>query len=195
MTEISENALTSISEQYHAYLGWTSAKQAGESVLFTYRGEITQHRIETLLKLTESSILDNGYKRKVMRRVGSILIETLQNVSLHGVKEKQGRGLSFITLVVNKEHFKLVCGNVILQEEANLLSYKLDELNKLSSSELRKLYIETLCNQNFSYKGGAGLGLLTVAKKSGHPISYRIEAIDESYAYFISEVLVDAYAN
>lgn len=195
MVEISENALTTISEHYHAYLSWSPAKQAGEKVLFTYSGEVTQHRIETLLKLTESSVLDNGYKRKVMKRVGSILIETLQNISLHGVKERAGRGLSFITLLVNGEQFKLVTGNVILQEEANLLAYKLDELNKLSSSELRKLYIETLCNQNFSYKGGAGLGLLTVAKKSGHPLNYRIEAIDEAYAYFISEVNVEAQAN
>ncbi len=195
MAEISENALTTISEQYHAYLGWSSAKQAGEKVLFSYNGEITQHRIETLLKLTESAILDNGYKRKVMKRVGGILIETLQNISLHGVKERAGRGLSFITLLVNGDKFKLVTGNVILQEEANLLAYKLDELNKLSSSELRKLYIETLCNQNFSYKGGAGLGLLTVAKKSGHPLHYRIEAIDEAYAYFISEITVEAQAN
>lgn len=195
MAEISENALTTISERYHAYLSWSPAKQAGEKVLFTYRGEISQHRIETLLKLAESSILDNGYKRKVMKRVGSILIETLQNISLHGVKERLGSGLSFITLLVNQTHFTLVTGNIILLEEANLLSYKLDELNKLNAPELRKLYIETLCNQNFSYKGGAGLGLLTVAKKSGHPINYRIEAIDDTYAYFISEVLVDSQAN
>lgn len=190
MAEISDTALTTLSEQYHAYLGWSPLKAEGERVLFTYSGEISQHHINTLLKATELAILDSGSKRKVMKRVCSILIECLQNVSLHGTKDGKGSSRSFVTILRNHDTFKLICGNLILQQDANLLSYKIDELNKLSPPELRKLYIETLCNQNFSYKGGAGLGLLTVAKKSGEPIQYNIVSIDEKFAFFISEVSV-----
>lgn len=191
MTNLSASSLETLSELYHAYLGWSPEKAAGESVLFAYRGDITQHRIDNLLKLTEVAVLDSGSKRKVMKRVCSIFIETFQNISIHGAKDSVGKGSAFLVLLGNKDSFRLVTGNLVLMQDANLLAYRIDQLNALNTAELRKLYIETLCNQNYSYKGGAGLGLLTVAKKSSGPIRYSVTQLDEQYAYFVNEVIVD----
>lgn len=191
MTDLSASSLETLSELYHAYLGWSSEKAAGETVLFAYHGDITQHRIDNLLKLTETAVLDSGAKRKVMKRVCSIFIESFQNISIHGAKDTKGRGSAFLVLLGNKDRFRLVTGNLVLMQDANLLAYRIDQLNALNSAELRKLYIETLCNHNYSYKGGAGLGLLTVAKKSSSPIVYKVAQLDNTYGFFVNEVTVN----
>lgn len=190
MAAISDKALNQLSELYHSYLSWTPEKAEGQRVLVAYTGEITQQRIDNLIKITENAIIDTGSKRKVMKRVCSVLIECLQNTSIHGTRDDDGKTNSFYILLTDSATFKVITGNLILMEEANLLSYKLDELKKLTTAELRKLYIETLCNENFSYKGGAGLGFLTVAKKAEQPIEYSILPIDDTFAFFTTEVVL-----
>jgi hypothetical protein len=188
MAAISEQSLNKLSELYHSHLGWSPEKAAGERVLISFQGEISQPRIDTLLRLTEDAVIDSGSKRKVMKRVCSVLIECLQNISIHGTKDDAGQSNSFFILLTDKEEFRVITGNLILMEDANLLSFKLDELKKLTPTELRKLYIETLCNQNYSYKGGAGLGFLTIAKKALRPIEYSILPLDDKFAYFTTEI-------
>ncbi len=184
MRAISEHALARLSELYHNKLGWSPAKEAGETVLLSYSGDINQRKIDALLKLTEEAILDHGSKRQVMKRVCTVLIECLQNISIHGAKDKSGMGKSFFILSANKEDYLIHCGNLVFQEDANLLAFKIDELNSLSIAELRKLYIETLCNDSFNYKGGAGLGFLTIAKKSSKPMAYELIPTENDLAFF-----------
>lgn len=184
MRAISEHALARLSELYHNKLGWSPAKEAGETVLLSYSGDINQRKIDALLKLTEEAILDHGSKRQVMKRVCTVLIECLQNISIHGAKDKNGTGKSFFILSANKEDYLIHCGNLVFQEDANLLAFKIDELNALSIAELRKLYIETLCNDSFNYKGGAGLGFLTIAKKSSKPMTYELIPTENDLAFF-----------
>lgn len=184
MRAISEHALARLSELYHNKLGWSPAKEAGEAVLLSYSGDINQRKIDALLKLTEEAILDHGSKRQVMKRVCTVLIECLQNISIHGAKDKDGTGKSFFILSANKEDYLIHCGNLVFQEDANLLAFKIDELNALSIAELRKLYIETLCNDSFNYKGGAGLGFLTIAKKSSKPMTYELIPTENDLAFF-----------
>lgn len=184
MRAISENAQARLSELYHNKLGWSPAKEAGEAVLFAYSGDINQRKIDALLKITEEAILDNGSKRQVMKRVCTVLIECLQNISIHGAKDEKGKGTSFFILSANKEDYLIQCGNLVFKEDANLLAFKIDELNALSLPELRKLYIETLCNDSFNYKGGAGLGFLTIAKKSSKPMVYDLIATENDLAFF-----------
>ncbi|MFT4682795.1 MAG: hypothetical protein ACJAU0_000845 [Flavobacteriales bacterium] len=184
MRAISKNAQAHLSELYHNKLGWSPAKEAGESVLLTYSGDINQRKIDALLKLTEEAILDHGSKRQVMKRVCTVLIECLQNISIHGAKDNTGKGKSFFILSTNNEDYIVRCGNLVFQEDANLLAFKIDELNAFSLPELRKLYIETLCNDSFNYKGGAGLGFLTIAKKSSKPMTYELISTESDLAFF-----------
>lgn len=190
MAAISKNAQQGINDQYHRLLSSAQLTDQIDKVLLSYSGGINQSRIDAILGLTESSIIDHGSKRKVMKRVCTILIECLQNISFHGTKDDNGEANCYITIRQNAENIFINTGNLILSEDANLLAYKLEELNKLSEAELRKLYIETLCNQNFSYKGGAGLGFLTIAKKAAQPIKYELQSLNEKFSYFSSEIVV-----
>jgi hypothetical protein len=58
------------------------------------------------------------------------------------------------------------------------------KINLLSIEELKDYYIETLNNEAFSGKGGGGLGMIDIARKSGQKIEYTFHPVDESYSFF-----------
>ena len=152
-------------------------------ILFSHLGEFNHTKIDQLLKFAETAVLLEGSKRKVMKRICSVLIECLQNIAHHAARDQSGQQQAFAMLSKHQGFYRLVTGNLILQQDANLIDYRLGELNKLDQSEVRKLYIETLCNENFSFKGGAGLGFLTIAKKTKNKIDYHIAPLDDHFAY------------
>lgn len=190
MAVISESAKTEISRLYHEMLGWSPIKGLGERVLLSYTGDISQPKIDLLLRLSENAILDNGSKRMVMKRVCSVIIECLQNTAIHGTKDGEGNLSNFYVLRANADSFIITTGNLILKHDAHLLGDKIDHLGSMSLPELRKMYIETLCNDSFNDKGGAGLGFLTMAKRSNYPMQYSITEVNDRFSFFTVSVSV-----
>ena len=163
---------------------------SNELVLLSHFGNLNQPKITSLINIVEQATLENGIKRRIMKRVCSVMIESLQNISIHGALDRKGNQNAMIILTFNGEEVKIITGNLIHNEDVGVVDYKLTQINKLSLEELRKLYIETLCNENFSQKGGAGLGFLTVAKKVALPIEYELVSIDENQSYFVNTLRI-----
>jgi hypothetical protein len=162
-----------------------------ETTLLAYHGSFNQGEIDSVVKLMEGAVIESGSKRSVMKRICTVLIEMLQNISIHGAKNKEDQCDSFVVISSSSHSFRIVTGNLILSADSGNLSRKLDQLNSLGQSELRKLYVENLCNENYSLKGGAGLGFLTMAKKAIQPFQFNIERLDDIYSYFTLEVKIE----
>ncbi|MEJ6681819.1 MAG: SiaB family protein kinase [Flavobacteriales bacterium] len=181
MTGIKEIPLESIK---HRYLELVSSDLSSKTVLISHFGDLTEAKIEALLKITEETILEAGSKRQMMRRICSLLVEALQNISNHSAKDQNGKANSFLILEHSDLNFTIKTGNLISADEIITLEQKLNTINRLNENELRKLYIETLCNDNFNQKGGAGLGFLTMAKKINGLLDYQILNVNKNLAYF-----------
>ena len=80
MTGIKEIPLESIK---HRYLELVSSDLSSKTVLISHFGDLNEAKIEALLKITEETILEVGSKRQMMRRICSLLVEALQNISNH----------------------------------------------------------------------------------------------------------------
>ena len=119
-----------------------------------------------------------------MKRIGNVLIECLQNVMRHGLIEDNGYTQLYLTLEATPVGFQVQCGNMVDTEMRTILSERLSEINGMEEEVLRKTYIETLCNGEMSSKGGAGLGLLSLAKKANGPIEYRFDTQDDQRELF-----------
>lgn len=183
---ISKASINSLRSLYQDTIVNVSSQLDG-IILFSLFGEINQEKMESVLKITEKSILDSGSKRRIMKRICSVEIECFQNIVKHGaVIDNQKSG--FIILSKIKDEFKLYCGNLVHAEEQTLIEEKINLINSLGDNELRKLYIETLCNENFSSKGGAGLGFLTIAKKSERPVEFNLLPINKTHSFFLMEI-------
>ncbi len=188
MTIIKGRQLDELKGIYHDTIGHIVSPENDGLLLFSHFGNFNPVKNESTLKLTESLILETGDKRQTMKRFCSLLIEVLQNISLHAARDRSDQMHAFLVISKNKNSYRLVTGNLVLKMDSPRLEAKLEELNSMDTNSLRKLYIETLCNDEFSAKGGAGLGLLTVAKKIEGKINFDIIPIDSSFNYFKMDV-------
>lgn len=190
MTTLSSMILRNAQEVFREHTMRVFDGGDGGTILISHFGEFSHAKVDLLLKFIESSVLLSGSKRKVMKRICSVTIECLQNITHHAARDESGSQQSFVLLSKHGDHFRLSTGNLILQEDSSLIDYRLSELNKLDQKEVRKLYIETLCNENFSFKGGAGLGFLTISKKTKSPIAYDLSSVNERFAYLSMSIAI-----
>ena len=188
MTSITGQKLEGLKAVYHDLIGKIVHSGTSETLLLSHFGDFNQVKNESTLKVTESMILEAGDKRQTMKRFCSLMIEVLQNISLHGARDRSGHMHAYLVVARSKQAYRLMTGNLVLSGDIPILEKRMHELNSLDKNALRKLYIETLCNEEFSYKGGAGLGLLTIAKRADEKLKYEVQKVDENFGYFQLEV-------
>lgn len=188
MTGITEIPLKQIK---HEYLEAFSPTSADKTIVLSHFGNFTENKITSLIKLTEEIILETGAKRQTMRRVCSLMVEALQNIINHSAKDEHGDPNSFLILESEADKFRLKTGNLIWAKDIIPLEQKLNSINRLNENELRKQYIETLCNDNFNQKGGAGLGFLTMAKKITGNIDYSMISVNQKCSYFVLGIALE----
>ncbi|MCS7073860.1 MAG: SiaB family protein kinase [Bacteroidia bacterium] len=159
-------------------------------VLFAYKGDFTTELLKSILKTTDLKMEELGEERIVRKRVNSILIECLQNMIYHSEKFESGKeDISSSILVISRtgEGFMIEHGNVVTPEVAEKLSKHIDKINSMTGEQLRDYYNEVLTNEEFSAKGGAGLGIIDIARKTkNNKVLYDFKPTSEEGLLFFS---------
>ena len=118
-------------------------------------------------------MVKNEETSQVQRKVFNVMVECLQNISKHadpmsGQEDEERRG---IVLVSHGEtSYNVITGNVIKAEKRAALEATLQHINSLDKEGLSALYKQQILGGKISEKGGAGLGFIDIAKKSGNKI-------------------------
>ena len=188
MTSITGQKLEALKAIYHDLISSVIAAENHGTLLFSHFGDFDNSKIESTIKLMESAVIESGDKRSTMKRVCAMLIELLQNISIHGTRDRQGHMNSYLVVAKFKGHYTLYSGNLIFSDAVKPLTERMDSLMQLDATALRKLYIEILCNEEYSAQGGAGLGLVTIVKRAERHVKYDIDKIDEHFGFFRLEV-------
>ena len=103
-----------------------------------------------------------------------------QNITRH--QETITNGL-FI-LKKKKYSYYITSANLIKNSTIESLKSKIEKINTLNSESLKQYSRQVLDNGTFSSKGGAGLGLIEMARKSGRKFRYEFNQINDSYSIF-----------
>jgi hypothetical protein len=88
------------------------------------------------------------------------------------------------------EGYHIVTGNYIANENVTGMKNRLDEVNALSKEELKEYYKQILNNGEMSLKGGGGLGMIDIARKTGQKLGYHFEKIDEKVSFFNLDIKI-----
>ncbi len=151
-----------------------------------YFGSFDEQQIQNILKKIDNSIAN--YKKSIKRRIFYVSVELLQNVYHHAVKTtNNGQSLNlmmFVFLKLNDEKIKITCGNFVNKKKFNTIVSRIEQLNMLSEDEVRVLYKRVLNNQEFSEKGGGGLGMIDVKRKSTYPFEYDYIILNKNLYFF-----------
>ena len=158
---------------------------------YIYKGEVTSTVVTNILDLAKINLNEDDLK-PVSSRIYFILGEGLQNISRHQDKIDDKTPAESIILISKKElRYTITTGNLIKKEKEKELEEKLQKINSLTIEELRELARYIRKNYTLSDKGGANLGLVEMAKRSGSKLIYGFKDYNEKYAYFYFSIELD----
>ena len=165
-------------------------KMDAENIILTYNGEINAELLEAVYSMIHLHFEEKKTSPDKKKKLFNILIECLQNVFHHhapGKKGVSGTDVSLTGLVIKRygdDSYNIITGNYLLNTETESLKKKLDEVNELSPESLRSYYQDSLITNEFSKKGGAGLGIIEMARKSGNKLIYEFTKVNDEYSFF-----------
>ncbi|MFZ0283482.1 MAG: SiaB family protein kinase, partial [Bacteroidales bacterium] len=166
-------------------------KMISERLMFVYRGEITEDNSLPLITLLENEMKDDSYGSAGRKRLFMYVLESLQNIAKHGEHQKHA-GMSVVAYSKAGDGYTITTGNIISVGHVENLKKRLEDVNKLGPEETKALYRQILGTSGFSEMGGAGLGLIEMAVKTGNKLDFGFLPVDEDFSYFILSKTVDA---
>ena len=163
---------------------WMDAKRSGD-VLIEHVGSFTSSYIDSVLPTMEQKLHEKVEKENIQKKAFHIFVECAQNLYHHvepieAVAAEYGEGnLGAIVMSKEGDYCRITTGNFIHKEKSKSLQAQIDKLNTLNNSEIKNLYRETVNNKQFSDKGGAGLGMIDMARKSGNKLQYQFYTVKD----------------
>lgn len=185
--EIKSKNIFLLSEYYHL--------MKKNNVIMVYEGEFSQDITKTFLSMTESNFQNAQVSDSIIKKVYNIMMEALQNICKHEFKfsleDNSDSTKSLFIIAENDIEYQIITGNAIKENVIDIIKSKIEKVNSLDQDGLKALYKETRIHSTISEVGGAGLGFIDIARKSGNKISYHFEQISDGIFYFIQMVTVN----
>ncbi len=154
-----------------------------------YSGSFSDQLTDQIIGLNAVHFDEEAQFKKIQRRTGFLIAECFQNIVRHSeTKAQEG----FFHTRKNEDSFSIISGNTIENKNRDSLEKQLLEVNRLSEADLKRAYLDTLTNNQISNKGGAGLGLIEMARKTKNKLNYRFIPLQQELHYFYLQLLINA---
>jgi hypothetical protein len=170
-------------------------KMEKNNILLSFKGDVTSELLTSILQIMENKMDNMQEEPKMKKKVYNVLVECLQNLYHHmdDVADAAGdinRSAIFMIGKLNNA-YTITTGNYILGENVNGLKGRLDEVNALTKEELKEYYKKVLNNGEMSLKGGGGLGMIDIARKTGEKLEYNFLEIDNKVSFFTLNIKIN----
>lgn len=157
-----------------------------ENILVLFKGYVTPDLLTAILEIAEQKLEELGEAKKIQKKVYNVLVEAFQNAYNHvdEIQNQMYKNSVILSVGRDEEYYYVMTGNCMYASRSPKLKSVIEEINGLSKEELKERYMDVMANESFSDKGGAGLGLMDLIRKSGRPLEYNLTQISEEFAYF-----------
>ena len=165
-------------------------KMERNNIMLSFKGDITSELLTSVLQIMESKLDNLQEEPKIKKKVYNVLVECLQNLYHHldevsedsSQNEKVRSAIFMIGKIDNQ--YNIITGNYIKNANIEKLKKRLDDINLLTKEELKEYYKMILSNGELSMKGGGGLGMIDIARKTGQKLNFNFSPVDEQYSFF-----------
>ncbi|MCK4921942.1 MAG: SiaB family protein kinase [Bacteroidales bacterium] len=169
----------SLIEYYHRF--------NNDDLTLAYFGSFNDSIVEKMVNLS-NSFLENSELKGIKKRAIFLVAECFQNVARHGIdnnpKFSDGKLENAFFMRVKDKLLYIASANPIRNDKIEILTQKIEYLNKLSKSDLSQLYKNVLEEGKFSDKGGASLGLIEMARKTGNKLNFHFAPGTKDHSVF-----------
>lgn len=149
--------------------------------------------------ILKQKILHGESSNSIALRVFSMVVEQAQNIIHYSAEkcvkndsegEERELSIGIIAVGYEGEHYFVVSGNMIEEENVEGLRNRLAKLQKMDKNELKKHYKEERKKGPAITSKGAGLGFIDMAKKASKPIEFDFKKIDDKFSFFSSRTVI-----
>lgn len=164
-----------------------------QNLILVYQGDFTQESTKSILSMAERNLDSSGEDSSIKRKVFNVMVEALQNIVKHSDELVDGQVRSHAAIfLIGKEtnRYSIMSGNPIQKSNVEKLRKTLEHINGLDKDGLKELYKDIIKNTTISEKGGAGLGFVDMARKSGGKLEFEFPAMNDEYCFFSLKVNV-----
>jgi len=171
------------------------------NTILDHIGVIQYETIGELIHVFKRKIHSRGVQTSTYKKVLLVMIESLENIMKHSEccpgdrSEDSQNYMPFFSIEKQSSQFVISSSNPIKKNNTPAFKNKLDHLNTLDQQGLKDYYKETITNGQFTNRGGAGLGLIEMAKISGNKINYEFLPIDEHCDRFRMVITIKESSN
>jgi hypothetical protein len=159
-----------------------------DDLSFAYSGLFSDTITHRIVELTQYNIDASKNFVKLKNKISFLMVECYQNIVRHtDTAKEQIDDIKHVNAFFVRSigcDFYITSVNYIYNDSIQNVKEKLDRVNSLSPDELRILQKDVLAKGRLSEKGGAGLGIIEMARKSGQKIEYSFDKVDEHVSLF-----------
>ncbi len=167
---------------------------SGDRATFLYSGRFHDEHTARLITLSEEVLAGLGDSQKLRGKLAFVMVEAYQNIVRHRfVVKEEGpldRGRSLFLLRGIDDGFAVQTVNRMDAGEADALGALMQDLERLDATELKERFLSGLKATTRSERGGAGLGLIEMARRSGQPLLHGLDPLDDRSCRFALCVLL-----
>ena len=158
-------------------------------VLLHYFGEISQHLIKAYASGLEARLTNEGENSRTIKRLYNVMVESLQNIRKHsyiGIEQNEDTlTTGGILITRNGEKYLVTTCNAADASKITATMDWLWQINSLDEDGVKTLYKQRMRDSKLSAKGGAGLGFIDMVKKTGHPIKFHSDPLNDQLVCFL----------
>lgn len=168
---------------------------SGQNILLTYNGNISHDVTLAFSELAEKYLFAENKKNNLPERVHIVMIECLQNISKYAYIENKGKvkppGKGIFLVSHSDNGYRIMTGNVIENDKVGKLKSHLDKINSMNKDELKTLKSKQLLETELTEKGGAGIGLIEIARRTDQKIAYDFIPKGDNTSFFLLVVNIN----
>ena len=180
--------MSDLYDQETMLFDWLTACEK-ENIILCFKGDFDQDLVNAIVMLTEQERDVKNSSTVVRTRVFSTMVECMQNIRKYGAVSITGSDLKPGILIVcfKDGNYTVNAGNFVTTDEANALKERLDNLKTLPKEELKTLHKKVLTETNLTDKSGAGLGLISIARKADE-LNYQFRPVVNDMKFYSLQV-------
>jgi len=166
----------------------------GDRLSFLYSGLFHDEHTARLITLGEEFLEHDGVDKSVKGKLAFIMVEAYQNIVRHRAPVpadlEQGPGRSMFVLRSAAARHKVIAVNPVSNADAARLTTDLGNLGRMSMEQMKEVFLNGLKSEERTERGGAGLGLIEMSRRSGKPLRYGFSPLSADRQLFTLQVLI-----
>ena len=159
-----------------------------------YKGSLSHETMKFFTSMAEEKVSFRCKDISVRRKVFHVMVEMLQNVTRHSAdSDEAGSGNGLFVIGERPDYYYVITGNVVRSSVVRDLEDNIEMLNEMDRESLNTLHKQQIQSGELSLKGGAGLGLIDIIRKTGEKYAYQFLRLDENYHFFVLKATVSLH--